>query len=71
VTFKTGASGTVWLSGYGLRTTHKNLTAGTHQIRVPFTKLGVRRHKHHKRTSVRVKLVMGNQAVTRSITVRL
>jgi hypothetical protein len=71
VTFKTGASGTVWLSGYGLRTTHKNLTAGTHQIRVAFTKLGVRRHKHHKRTSVRVKLVVGNQAVTKSITVRL
>jgi hypothetical protein len=23
VTFKTGATGTVWLSGYGLRTTHK------------------------------------------------
>jgi hypothetical protein len=71
VTFKTSAAGTVWVSGYGLRTTHKSLTAGTHQIRVAFTKLGVRRHRRHKKTSVRVKLVVGKQAVTKNVTVRL
>ena len=71
VTFKTGATGTVRVSGYGLITTRKNLTAGTHQVRVAFTKLGVRRHKRHKRTSVRVKLVVGAQADTKDMTVRL
>src|SRR5439155_15721760 len=40
VVFKTGASGGVWVSGFGLRTTHKNMTAGAHKVRVAFTKLG-------------------------------
>jgi hypothetical protein len=71
VTFKTGATGTVRVSGYGLITTRKNLTAGTHQVRVAFTKLGIRRHKRHKRTNVRVKLVVGAQADTKDMTVRL
>jgi hypothetical protein len=71
VTFKTSADGTVWVSGYGLSTTHKSLTAGTHQLRVAFTKLGARRHTRHQKTSVRVKLVVGKQAITKAMTVRL
>jgi hypothetical protein len=71
VTFKTGAEGTVWVSGFGLRKKHEQLSPGTHRIRVGFTKLGIRRHKHHKPTSMRVKLVAGQQAVTSSMTVRL
>ena len=53
VRFKTGAAGTVWVSGYGLRTTHKNLTAGTHQLRVGFTKLRVRRQASHAEARAR------------------
>jgi hypothetical protein len=71
VTFKTGAAGTVWVSGYGLRTTHQNLSAGTHQIRVGLTKLGNIRRSHHKKTSVRVKLIVGKQAVTNAMSTRL
>jgi hypothetical protein len=71
VTFTTGAAGTVWVSGFGLRTTHQNLTSGTHQVRATFTKLGVRRHKGHKKTSVRVKLVVGKQATTKAMIARL
>jgi len=71
VTVSAGAAGTLWVSGYGLRTIHKNLTAGTHMVRVAFTKLGVRRHKRHKKTSVRVKLVVGKQAASKAMTVRL
>jgi hypothetical protein len=71
VSFKTGAAGTVWVSGYGLKTRHQNLSAGTHQIRVGFTKLGTIRHRHHKKTSVRVKLIVGKQAATKAMSVRL
>jgi hypothetical protein len=71
VTFTTGATGTVWVSGFGLRTTHKNMPAGTHRVRVAFTKLGAQRHKRHKKTSVRVKLVVGKQAVAKATAVRL
>jgi hypothetical protein len=61
----------VWVSGFGLHTAHKGESAGTHQIRVTFTKLGSRKHKHHQKTTVRVKLVVGKQAVTRAMTARL
>jgi hypothetical protein len=71
VRFKTGATGTVWVSGYGLRTTHQNLSAGTHQIRVVLTKLGNVRRRHHRKTSVRVKLIVGKQAVTNAMSTRL
>ena len=71
VTVKTGTTGTVWVSGYGLKTTKRNLTAGTHQIRVAFTKVGISRRRHHEKTSVRVKLIVGKQAITKTAAVRL
>ena len=71
VTVKTSATGTVWISGYGLKTTRNNLKAGTHQVRVAFTKTGTSMRKHHKKTSVRVKLTVGKQAVAQATTVQL
>jgi hypothetical protein len=71
VTFKTAGAGTAWVSGFGLHTAHKHETAGTHRIRVTFTKLGIRKHRHHQKTTLRVKLVVGKQAVTRAMTVQL
>jgi hypothetical protein len=71
VSFKTAGEGTVWVSGFGLHKAHKHETAGTYQIRVTFTKLGIRKHKHHQKTTVRVKLVEGKQAVTKAMTARL
>jgi UDP-N-acetyl-D-mannosaminuronic acid transferase (WecB/TagA/CpsF family) len=71
VTATTNAAGTVWVSGVGLKTTHKKLPAGTHQIRVAYTKWGRFLVKHHKKTSVRVKLIDGRQGVTKSTAVRL
>ena len=61
----------MWISGYGLKTTKRNLTAGTHQIRVAFTKAGTSMRKHHKKTSVRVNLTVGKQAIVKATTVRL
>jgi hypothetical protein len=72
VTVKTSAKGTVKISGQGLKTVKRNLTAGTHRIRVALTKLGISRHKHHKKISVRVNLTVGKQqAVAKTATVRL
>jgi hypothetical protein len=71
VTAKTGATGTVWVSGFGLRKIKRKLTAGTHRIRVRLTKIGIARRKHHRKTSVRVKLIVGKQATTKTRAVRL
>jgi hypothetical protein len=72
VTVKMSAEGTVGISGTGLKTTTKRkLKAGTHQIRVPFTKAGKSMRKHHKKVTVHVKLTVGKQAVAKSTAVRL
>jgi hypothetical protein len=71
VTVNASAPGTVSISGPGLKTTKRRLTAGTHQVRVPFTRAGIKRHKHHQRTSVRVQLIAGGRSVAKTATVRL
>jgi uncharacterized repeat protein (TIGR01451 family) len=71
VTVKTGATGNVRVSGFGLTETRKHLTAGTHQLRVPLTKIGRSMRKHHKKTSVRVSLTVGKQAVAKTTALRL
>ena len=71
VTVKSRQKGTVTISGNGLKTIKKNLSAGTHQIRMAFTKMGNSMRKHHKRTTVRARLTVGKQAVTKTATVRL
>jgi hypothetical protein len=70
-TVRAGAPGTVWISGYGLKTAHTKVKAGTSQVRVAFTKTGRSLRRHHKKTSVRVKLTLGKQAVTASTVVRV
>jgi hypothetical protein len=72
VTVKTSAKGTVWVSGSGLKKTQKkNLSAGSHRIRVAFTKFGTGFFRHHKKTSVRVKLIAANQTATTARTAHL
>jgi hypothetical protein len=71
VTAKATSAGTLWVSGARLIKQHRNVTPGTYRVRAPFTKLGARRARHHARTSVRIKLTAGKQAVTKSVTVRL
>ena len=72
VTVKTNDTGTVKISGKGLKTTKKNLKAGTYQIRVALTKSGRSMRKHHKKMNLRVSLTVGRkQAVAKSTSVRL
>jgi uncharacterized repeat protein (TIGR01451 family) len=71
-TVKTSAKGTVWLSGYGLKKTRKNnLSAGTHRIRVPFTKWGIHWFKRHRKTSVSAQLIVGKQTATTTKSARV
>jgi hypothetical protein len=71
VTVKTGTTGIVRASGFGLTTTRKQLSAGTHEIRVPLTKTGRSMGRRHKKTAVRVSLTVGKQAVANTTRVRL
>ena len=72
VTVKTSAKGTVKMSGKGLKTTaKKNLAAGSHRIRVPLTKRGHVMQRHHKKTTIHVRLTVGKQAVTKAKAVGL
>ena len=71
VTVKTGVTGSVRISGRGLKTTKKSVAAGTHQIRVPLTKAGRSMRKHHRKATVRVSLTAGKQADAKTIVVRL
>lgn len=72
VTVKLSANGTVRISGQGLKTTtKKNLTAGSHQIRVALTKKGRSLRFHHKKARVRVSLTVGKQAVASTAAVHL
>jgi hypothetical protein len=71
VTVKMSAKGTVKISGKGLKTTKKSLSAGTHQVRVALTNAGKSLRRHHKSTSVHVSLTVGKQAAAKTTSVRL
>jgi hypothetical protein len=71
VTVTTTATGTVRISGKGLKTTNETAAAGTHQIRVPLTKTGRSMRRHHKQTIVHVSLTVGKSVVAKGATVRL
>jgi hypothetical protein len=71
VTVTASAAGRVRISGRGLKTTTKTVSAGTHQIRVSLTRAGRAMRKHHKRATVHVSLTAGGQAVAKTTRVRL
>jgi hypothetical protein len=71
VTVNLSARGTVRISGRGLKTTTRILSAGAHQVRVTLTKAGASLRRHHKRTSMRVSLTVGRQTAAKTTTVRL
>ena len=72
VTVKTSATGTIKISGSGLKTTtKKNVKAGSHQINVALTKAGKTAKKHRKKTKLRASLTVGKQAVANTTRVKL
>jgi hypothetical protein len=72
VTVKTSATGTISISGSGLKTTtKKNVNAGTHAITVSLTKAGKTAKKHRKKTKLRASLTVGKQAAATTTSVKL
>jgi hypothetical protein len=72
VTVKTSATGTIKISGSGLKTTtKKNVKAGSHQITVALTKAGKTAKTHRKKTKLRASLTVGKQAVATTVSVKL
>jgi hypothetical protein len=71
VTVATTQSGTVTVSGRGLKTTKKTLGAGTHVINVPLTRLGKAARTHHKRTRIKVTVKNAQGRTTKTMRIRL
>jgi hypothetical protein len=71
VTIATSAKGTVTISGAGLKRTRKKLGAGTHRLRVSFTKEGRTARAHRRTTRLRASLAGGGQRVAKITTIKL
>jgi uncharacterized repeat protein (TIGR01451 family) len=71
VTVTTTQKGTVAVSGKGLKTTKKTLVAGTHQIKVRLTNIGIEAVKHHKKTKIEVSARNAQGAASTTTSVRL
>ena len=72
VTVKTSATGTIKISGSGLKTTtKKNVKAGSHQINVALTKAGKTAKTQRKKVRLRGSLTVGKQAVSTTTSVKL
>ena len=71
MTVSASATGRVKISGRGLKTTTKSVSAGTHEIRVALTKAGRAMRRRHRKTTVHVSLTVGKQAVAKATSVRL
>jgi hypothetical protein len=71
VTVKTSQTGTVRITGAGLKTTvKKGVQAGSHQIKVPLSKTGKTAKKHHKKIKVKATLTVGKQTASNIATVK-
>jgi uncharacterized repeat protein (TIGR01451 family) len=71
VTVKSSAEGRVQISGIGLRTTTKNVKAGSHQIKVALSKQGKADKRRHAKVRLRVSLTVGKQAAAKTTSVKL
>lgn len=71
VTIMTSRAGTVAITGPGLKKTIKTLGAGTHQVRVAYTKAGKTARAHHKKIKVVASLKAGGATASSSKQIRL
>ena len=71
VTIKMSASGTVTITGPGLKKTVKGLAVGTHELTVPLTKAGRAERSARKRIKLEVTLRTSGGTVASSEKVKL
>jgi hypothetical protein len=71
VTIKTSESGTVAISGAALSKTFVKLKAGTHKIKVIYSRTGRSDHRHQKTTIVQASLKSGGASYTTTRAIKL
>jgi hypothetical protein len=71
VTLTTSQKGAVSLSGNGLKTLKKTLTAGTHQLKLTLTKSGRAARKHHGKTKLKATIKTPTATATTTKTLKL
>jgi len=70
VTLKSNATGTVTVTGSGVRTTRASLSSGVHTIRVALSKSGLAARRKHKRIKLTATIAVNGHTASRSTSVR-
>jgi hypothetical protein len=70
-TLTTGSTGTIKISGPGLKTTTRTVLAGTHRVKVSLTASGRRSRAHRKKIKVTIKIAVGGKTTSLSRVVKL
>ncbi len=70
VTLKLNATGTVTVTGPGVRTTRASLSSGVHTIRVALSKSGLAARRKHKRIKLTATIAVNGHTASRSTSVR-
>jgi hypothetical protein len=71
VTVTTSQKGAVTVSGKGLKSTKKTLSAGTHQLKLVLTKAGKTARKHHRRVKLSASVKSSTGTATKTTTLEL
>jgi IPT/TIG domain len=71
VRLKSTAKGRLTISGKGLKSTRKSLSAGTHTLKIRLSKAGIRLARHHQQITVKLTLKVGKASSSSTLGVRL
>ena len=69
--FRLTAKGAVTITGYGLKRYSKTLGAGSHQVKVALSKVGLSLRPHHRKVKIKVALRSGGKASSAATTLKL
>jgi hypothetical protein len=69
--FRLTAKGAVTITGYGLKRYSKTLGAGSHQVKVALSKVGLSLRPHHRKIKIKVALRSGGKASSAATTLKL
>jgi len=71
LTFILTEKGTVTISSSGLKRYRKNLSVGSHEIKVALSKTGLTARRHHRKLKIKVRLKSGSKTSTSTTTLKL
>jgi IPT/TIG domain len=67
VRLKSTAKGRLTISGKGLKSTRKSLSAGTHTLKIRLSKAGIRLARHHQQITVKLTLKVGKASAASTL----